>query len=367
MWSVFFQVLGAAVAGGILGHLLSKLLPKKQAQQSQGQHGEQSQGGDGDGGQAQKEAEARRRREEEERRRREEEERRLYEAKERQVRKILDSDPRIAERFKRLAGKAHRDLQKMSDADLVRELARTIPDEVMQLFQIAQAQQEVKLNLQRKEERIPVEYPTSDIEPTNINSLDQLSGVIPEQMALDDDEFYLRLANNDLLVLESFETQLEKKRLYILLDVSGSMAEQMRNGLPKHIMARGIVFNLCLKAADGEAEIFLRPFDGAIHDLRKALNPEEAERMIDFILGTGFSGGGTYIFGGFSQAVSDIRQADSEVSQSEILLITDGEDSSMNNVQYIKEMMGKDIRLHSLLMGNDSPALREASTTYRIL
>lgn len=282
------------------------------------------------------------------------------------VKEILSGDPRVAQRLLQQAGLDHRDPQDVSrDRAAVEEIARTIPDWMIETLRLASSQEELHFDLQRQSVRQPVNYPTADMEPEPMGSIDQLPSTLPEYQLESEDQYYGRLAQQDMLVQQSYEENVNQKLLYILLDVSGSMDTPMVNGLPRHVWARGVTVNLLLKAVDGQAKYFLRTFDSRPHDLSQATTPAEADHLVDFILNSAFSGGGTNIEVAITTAINDIRTKGGDISQSEVLLISDGE--SPMDVDEIQRRLGSDIRLHIVLLGNADSALRRIAASFRTL
>lgn len=151
----------------------------------------------------------------------------LPEEKERQVRQVLAGDPRIAQRLLRLAGMGHRRLPDVSaDPQAVEQIARSLSHWTIEALRISSSQQDLKFDLKSSAVRQPVNYPTGDIEPATMQTMDQLPNIIPEQQMMDDDRFYGELAQGNLLVLQAHENIVDQKLLYILLDVSPPEARQ---------------------------------------------------------------------------------------------------------------------------------------------
>ncbi|MDO8558559.1 MAG: hypothetical protein Q7S09_05260 [bacterium] len=306
----------------------------------------------------------------EDRERREQErlgqERREQEKKEAKAREALSANKILARHLLKKAGIDNRDPEEVADEpETVRRVARALSDQDLELARIAATQSDIDFQLETQAERQAVQYPTSDMEPAPLTAIEQFPDILPEQMLMDDEEFYLRLAENDLLILQSHETHVDQKLLYILLDISPSMNEPMTSGYPRHIWARGVIVNLLLKAMAGKAKYFMRYFDSGPEKLQQILTSQEAEQLLDKLLSSHSVGSGTHIFSAFAQAVKDIRELGGDVSRSEILLITDGEDNSMDNTETVKDLMGKDIRLHAVLIGTDSKSLKQVAQTYR--
>ena len=303
-----------------------------------------------------------------ERRAGEERERRRQEAASAKIAQIMKSDPQLAKQMMKMGGvDANRSVEEiLNDPQLVRDMAKKLSGNDIEMLRIAAAQQDIEFDLEQKGERDPVPYPTSDIEPIHIMSVDQLLQILPEELVLDDETFYRKFADQELMGLQAYERKVEQKLLYILYDASPSMDEKMQNGLPRHIWARGVILNLLLRAVRGEAKYFLLPFADSPMPLVQVTTPEEAERLIESLCRETPRAGGTRILKALKKATDDIRTLGGEVSQADILLISDGEDDAMKNTAYVQDLLGDDIKLHAALIGPPSEFIQQVSTSYRV-
>ncbi len=177
----------------------------------------------------------------------------------------------------------------------------------------------------------------------------------PTDLILEDEEFYSKLVNGELLRPEYRETSTEFKRLYILWDISASMWQSM--SMPdgeagnRDIWARAVIAGLLVDAVKGRAEYFLRPFTGSPQELRSVFTSAEAEKLLSWILDGSEKGSSTNIGIAVETAVDDIRKRqNAETRMNHILLITDGEDNSLTKEQ-LEKALGKDIKLHVVLIG----------------
>lgn len=323
----------------------------------------------------------RKRREEVEARKREQAEKAAREAEEKRKRKeaeqdrqnasikaVLSAHPLLAQALMKLAGQKGEAPVTDSPEDKARveEIARRVPVHLLQLLIVAGTQKDIEFDLQTNVVREKAPYPTNDVEPVPMSSIDQVGEILPEQLMQEDDSFYGALANQELLVLQPYERQVEKKTLFILLDLSNSMTGEMSNGVMRHSWSRGITLNLLLRAVRGEATYLLRGFAGHPYSLQEAANPEEAARLIKTILGTPADGNNTWIYGAVQRAAEDIRERKARHEIADLLLITDGEDQSMDDTVRVKRLLGEDIRLHVASIGKRSPSLQRAATTYQV-
>jgi len=159
--------------------------------------------------------------------------------------------------------------------------------------------------------KIETAEPAADLEPTNITSLSELTKIFPQQFALPDDLFYYKAATKQLQKTQWFEYQKQPKKYIMLLDVSGSMDE-----CEKYIYATASAIALIKNAQkSGVNKAIIVPFDSDVHEHIEG----DAEQCIQKLMDLPFSGGGTNI----DRA---LEYADS-LNASEIILITDGEDS----------------------------------------
>ncbi|MCX6758604.1 MAG: VWA domain-containing protein, partial [Candidatus Nealsonbacteria bacterium] len=194
-----------------------------------------------------------------------------------------------------------------------------------------------------------------DMEIVPLDDPSQLPGVLPTDLILEDEEFYSKLVNGELLRPEYRETSTEFKRLYILWDISASMWQSM--SMPdgeagnRDIWARAVIAGLLVDAVKGRAEYFLRPFTGSPQELRSVFTSAEAEKLLSWILDGSEKGSSTNIGIAVETAVDDIRKRqNAETRMNHILLITDGEDNSLTKEQ-LEKALGKDIKLHVVLIG----------------
>jgi uncharacterized protein with von Willebrand factor type A (vWA) domain len=285
------------------------------------------------------------------------------------VERVLRGDPLLVEILCAMAGTgtAHYPLRDTSaDRERVLEIARRVNEPILHVLAIAATQSDIDLDLEQQQRQEEVAYPTRYIEPVGMRTLEQVSDVIPEQLLLDDDAFYANLVQQALIVLQPYERRTAHKTLEILWDVSGSMNQVMADGIPRHNWARGIAVSLLLKALKGGATYLVRPFDDRPHPAQRASNPEEAIATIKLILDRGASDGGTNIRAAVRQAITDVHTAESLACGADILILTDGEDPSVDDVENVQAELGPDIRLHVASIGTESPALQAVATTYNV-
>lgn len=236
--------------------------------------------------------------------------------------------------------------------DLINKLSSKITKNQMLIFKIAR-HKELLDNYKVGTELHKSEYPEDEMTVNKISDVSELIKTLPEQLAMDDDVFLLKLSQKELLIRDYQRKKQRKQSLYMLIDVSASM-----NGL-NAIYASATALAFVRQAVRGEAEYFLRFFDFTPSKLYRVSTKKEAESMVKLLLNKPYSGGGTNIDRAIKQAVTDIKNDEITYDKSEIMLITDGECSI--NIQ--KENL-KDVLLHTTIINGTNPSLKRISTTF---
>jgi len=187
-------------------------------------------------------------------------------------------------------------------------------------------------------EKVETFEPSSDLEPTPITSICDVTHIFPSQFCLPDELFDYKLVGRQLLKPQWFEVRKHPRKYVMLLDVSGSMKGE------KAIYAAASAIALIQNAMrSGVNKAVVVPFDEAPHKPIEG----KGEACIRKLLDLPFSGGGTDI----DRA---LEFADS-LHPDEIILITDGED----RVSYRPSA-----KLYTVFCGGGNEALREISYGY---
>lgn len=241
---------------------------------------------------------------------------------------------------------------------LAKELDRLteIPRTTLEVLYLASKQEDIHFDLavEQKEEIVP--YPAAKMEMVQVMDVSELTSLSPDQLALDDDSFYMRLATQTLMRPQYSEVYVTtRKRLYVLLDISPSMFGPkgiMSDGNERDTWARGLVVSLLQDAADGNAEYFFRQFADETYRQYSARNEEEAEALLSRIANKPEQASGTNIGKALLVAVKDIRSQPLDPTYvSHVLLITDGDDQRGLKRADIVKALGKKIKLHVVLVG----------------
>ncbi len=281
-------------------------------------------------------------------------------AKEKLARAILKkADPFLLQQLAKMAGMSHEDLKDRSqDEELVKELARQMDIEDLSMLKVASTA-DIPVTAKTTTFEQKAIYPTDHTDVGRMQEMDQFAGLSPEQLA--DPMLPYQIATGDVPIIEHYEKVTQVALFYMLVDVSQSMAEGGSSGLPKYITARGVACHLLSKAIEGKAKYFLRFFDGSVHEKKSALTAAEAQRVFNLVARSGYSGGGTNISHAIEIAVRDIKKEGN--IEAEIILISDGEDSSLDE-DTLRSLLGN-IKLHVIVLGPDNTVLRQVATSYR--
>lgn len=211
----------------------------------------------------------------------------------------------------------------------------------------------------------PSEVPADSLDVAQMSDLRQLPGIMSGQWLeeeINPDRFLEKAVTGQLLrrqwlrktrtPVTSYETieetilvekpappEDEKRHAYVLLDVSGSMAEY-----GKEIAAKGLTLAFLRRGFLERSQLYVRPFTDILYDLKRGKTDEEFKKMTLSILHEEVADGGTNIQYALERAVKDITEG-GEFAHADILLITDGEDRLYYNP------LGS-INLHTLILNH---------------
>ena len=232
----------------------------------------------------------------------------------------------------------------------------SITSDKLEALYLAATQNEVRFDLKTERNTEQVNYPTDDMEIVPVDDPSQFPDVLPADMALEDETFYRKFVNGELMRPQYFETTDTAKRMYILWDVSPSMGDQM--WLPDGEMgtrdtwARAVIAGLLVDAVEGRAEYFLRPFSEYPYDVISVFNKTEAEKILYWILDSTTRGNNTDIGAAIAAATRDIRQRqNTDTRMNHLLLISDCRDNGGLTKEKLEEMLGEDVKLHVIIIG----------------
>lgn len=238
---------------------------------------------------------------------------------------------------------------------LIDKLSNSISNQNLAIFKIARHKELLDV-YKAGTELSKSEFPDNEMSINKMQHADEFFRVLPEQLAQDDDIFFMKLAKNELMVREYQIKKQKKQALYLLIDVSGSMAGA------RSVYASATALSLVRQAIKNEAIYFLRFFDEQPSQLERVATKEDATKIGKMLLQQPFSGGGTNFNNAIGTAIKDIKKDAEKFDKVEIMLITDG-DCSIN---ITKSDLGK-IKLHSTIIDGYNEDLKKLSETYTSL
>jgi len=149
---------------------------------------------------------------------------------------------------------------------------------------------------------------------------------LARELALPDELFYYKLANQGLLAKEKI--RVVEGAYYVIIDKSGSMKGA------KTIWARSVALALFRLAKKKNRKYFLRFFDTKVYPKDKPI--KEPEEIVEHIVRIS-SVGGTSIDTALLVAIKDIKERKLSKYTNTIILITDGEDEVNTKPELLKE------------------------------
>lgn len=205
---------------------------------------------------------------------------------------------------------------------------------------------------------IPNVPEAKEYEADLIRSVTEVRYIYPAQHLLPEMVFLRRLAERSLWMPRArsprnFRYQTEsdrfapddrKQKVYILFDTSSSMRQNYRIHL-----AKAIVYLFLQQNQRELGTIFFRTFDLTVGELRTARDVPSYDRLISDVMHINAIGNGTVLQKALQTAIDDISH-ESQLSQSQILVVTDG--VAHIDLERLKEQMGDHITVNTVKIGN---------------
>lgn len=205
---------------------------------------------------------------------------------------------------------------------------------------------------------IPNVPEAKEYEADLIRSVTEVRYIYPAQHLLPEIVFLRRLAERSLWMPRprsprNFRYQTEsdrfapddrKQKVYILFDTSSSMRQHYRIHL-----AKAIVYLFLQQNQRDLGTIFFRTFDLTVGELRTARDVPSYDRLISDVMHINAIGNGTVLQKALQTAIDDISH-ESQLSQSQILVVTDG--VAHIDLERLKEQMGEHITVNTVKIGN---------------
>ncbi|MCI2413771.1 MAG: VWA domain-containing protein [Candidatus Aramenus sp.] len=187
-----------------------------------------------------------------------------------------------------------------------------------------------------------------------------LERLVPSELAMPEELFYVKLAENELLL---YQKQIKETLgpIYLLLDKSGSMDGE------KILWAKAVALALYSRAKRENRDFYLRFFDNIPYPLIKVIKNAKSKDVIKMVeyIGKIRGGGGTDISRSIISACEDIKEGHVK-GVSDVIILTDGEDKIAETTvrRYLKEA---NATLISVMIRGDNADLRRISDNYFVV
>ncbi|MFP3162479.1 hypothetical protein DDW13_01000 [Acidianus hospitalis] len=187
-----------------------------------------------------------------------------------------------------------------------------------------------------------------------------LERIVPSELAMPEDLFYVKLAESQLLL---YQKQIKESLgpIYLLLDKSGSMDGE------KILWAKAVALALYSRARRENRDFYLRFFDNIPYPLIKVIKNAKSKDVIKMIeyIGKIRGGGGTDISRSVISACEDIKEGHVK-GVSEVIILTDGEDK-IAETTVRRSLKDANATLISVMIRGDNADLRRISDTYLVV
>jgi tetrahydromethanopterin S-methyltransferase subunit G len=206
----------------------------------------------------------------------------------------------------------------------------------------------------------------------NMKAVSDITKINPQQHGLPEEVFNAKADKKQLQVKQNLEKQTERQLLYLLVDNSISMGGQFPGAA--HLMcSRGTMASLlgialCRHVLKEDGIVFLRFFATSVTKMYQAEKEEEFKIIETALSGASYTGSGTRILIGLSTAMKDIEEGKRKglnIAKSEVLLITDCEDMSLNVPSIQQTVQGVEFNVLDVAgKGFDSPVFKATAKKY---
>lgn len=236
------------------------------------------------------------------------------------------------------------------DAEKVLRLAKMT--DVSKILEVLSLVPEVIRKTKKKYER----FDRGEFDGYDLGS--DLERLVPTQLAFPRKYLLLNYVESKLLL---YDKKISKSLgpLYLLTDKSGSMEGE------KIEWAKATAIALLIKSRKEVREFYLRFFDGSPHELIRVSKKASFTEFLNLVknLARVKSGGGTDITKAITTACDDIISSGLIKRDSDIVVITDGEDT-LTVTTLRRKLRQANARLFSVMIQGDNKDLRTLSEKY---
>ncbi|MFP3225654.1 MAG: VWA domain-containing protein [Sulfolobaceae archaeon] len=187
-----------------------------------------------------------------------------------------------------------------------------------------------------------------------------LERIVPSELALPEELFYVKLAESQILLYQKRIKEVLGP-IYLLLDKSGSMDGE------KILWAKAVALALYSRARRENRDFYIRFFDNIPYPLIKVMRNAKSKDVIKMIeyIGKIRGGGGTDISRSVISACEDIKEGHVK-GVSEIILLTDGEDK-IAETTVRRSLKEANATLISVMIRGDNADLRRVADQYLVV
>jgi uncharacterized protein with von Willebrand factor type A (vWA) domain len=236
------------------------------------------------------------------------------------------------------------------DAEKVLKLAKTA--DVSKILEVLSLIPDVVRKTKKKYER----FNRGEFNGYDLGS--DLERLVPTQLAFPREYILLSYVESKLLL---YDKKISKSLgpLYLLIDKSGSMEGE------KIEWAKATAIALLIKSRREVREFYLRFFDGAPHELIRVSRKASFSEFLSLVrnLARVKSGGGTDITKAITTACDDIISSGVVKRDSDVVVITDGEDT-LSVTTLRRKLRQANARLFSVMIQGDNKDLKVLSEKY---
>ncbi|MCC6033829.1 MAG: VWA domain-containing protein, partial [Desulfurococcaceae archaeon] len=236
------------------------------------------------------------------------------------------------------------------DAEKVLKLAKTA--DVSKILEVLSLIPDVVRKTKKKYER----FNRGEFNGYDLGS--DLERLVPTQLAFPREYILLSYVESKLLL---YDKKISKSLgpLYLLIDKSGSMEGE------KIEWAKATAIALLIKSRREVREFYLRFFDGAPHELIRVSRKASFSEFLSLVrnLARVKSGGGTDITKAITTACDDIIGSGVVKRDSDVVVITDGEDT-LSVTTLRRKLRQANARLFSVMIQGDNKDLKVLSEKY---
>lgn len=274
-----------------------------------------------------------------------------------EVAQVLEATQNLDEIDEELLGEQNPgSINPLSVVEVAERISAKAEWELVRLSHMLDELVEMKTSIKRSRKFSPT--PTPFVRNRGIRDLAEMPRIARVAHGLPDEIFWQRAIERRLPVREFVSMEEQKQLIYMLVDCSGSMS-----GDKRIVKAGGILLNRVKAVIRGEAELYLRLYEGGPHERQEGRTPEQGRQLLEMIRDRGVYGGGsTNHAGAIDAALADIAEGGEKFHRCDIVLVTDGDSG---NTQLTRKLGAT--KLHAFSVACDNPQLKSMSTSYHLV